>query len=400
MELTSKRRGTDAFLVIMKKLIKFYVLTFFIVFSATFCWSADDISPKEIYKRNQEAVGIVIAMDKNNKPLAQGSGFFCKSDGAFVTNIHVIKDADSVIIKLQNGAIFIVEEYIGYDNAADIVILKVDGKNLPYLEFGNSYELEAGEEVLAIGSPRGLENSISSGIVSAIRNIEEKDFRFIQTTAEVSPGSSGGPLFNKKGQVVGVTTFIIGQGEALTFAVPIERVQIVLNQQKSENLNEKANIDNNERYYYLAGIVARDVENYEDAAKYFAKAITLNQRFDKPYYELADIYDKQRKFKEQKIIFEKLVSLRPMDARAHHNYAVTLESTNEEIAAIREYKTALKFEPDNQDTLFNIGFLYILHGNYSEAKEIIAKLKTVNDRWANQLERMIEKLIEKNGGVK
>jgi hypothetical protein len=368
------------------------------IFSPKLTFAKEALSPQEIYKRNQEAIGIVIAMDKKDKPIAQGSGFFCTSDGAFATNIHVIRGAESVIIKLQNGAIFIVNEFISYDETADIVILKVNGKNLPHLELGNSYELEAGEEVFAIGSPRGLENSISSGIVSAIRKTEEKDSRFIQTTAEVSPGSSGGPLFNKEGKVVGVTTFIVGQGEALTFAVPIEYVKNIMSQQKSGGLSKETGVENNEGYYYFAGIVARDAENYEEAEKYFKKAIALNERFDKPYYELADIYYKQKRFEEQKSIFEKLVGLRPMDAQVHHNYALALESTDEEIEAIREYKTALKFEPDNQDALFNIGFLYILHGNYSEAEQIIQSLKSVNVRWAKQLDRLLRKLIDKDGG--
>lgn len=386
----------------MKKIIYLLIAIAFLYAPLlnSFANETEVVSYSEIYKKNKDAVAVVITIGKDNQPISQGSGFFITGNGAFVTNIHVLENAEYVWIKLQNGAMFNPTAYIGYDHNVDIVILKVDGKNLPFVELGSSYELAVGDGVLTIGSPHGLENSLSTGVVSAIREIEDRSFRFIQTTAEVSPGSSGGPLFNMKGKVIGVTTFIMGQGEALTFAIPIEYVKEIIEEQKQGKISEDKDIENSPEYYYFAGIIARDSENYVEASKYFKKAIELNERFDKPYYELADIYYKQKKFKEQKNIFGKLVSLRPTDPQVHYHYALALESVGDEIEAIREYKTALKFDPDNQDTLFNIGFLYILHDNYSEAEQIIMRLKSVNARWANQLERLLTKLIDKDGGKK
>ncbi|MFH0772325.1 MAG: trypsin-like peptidase domain-containing protein [Candidatus Omnitrophota bacterium] len=355
----------------------------------------ETFSAKEIYKQHQDAVGVVLVTDKDNKPISQGSGFFISEDGYFVTNIHVIENGENFYVKLRNGAFFIVTNYLSYDKNADIIILKLDGKNLPFLELGDSYQLEIGDEVMAIGSPRGLENTISPGVVSAIRESEDKAVRIIQTNAEVSPGNSGGPLLNMKGKVIGVTTFIIGNGEGLTFAVSVENIKEALNKQEAGHIDETTDFERSPEYCYYLGIISKDAGNYEVAKDCFAKSIELNERFDKPYYELGELYYQSKQFKEEKAVYEKLVNIRYMDAEAHYEYALALENNGEEVEAIREYKTALKFDPIHQDCLFNLGFLYILNDNYGEAEKIVNQLRPVNERWTSQLERLLNKLMGK-----
>ena len=187
--------------------------------------SSADIS--QLVKSSIDAVVLIVVNDASGKPVAQGSGFLISSDGRIVTNHHVIDGAASAIVKLNSGAFFPVEGIIADDPEHDLALIKVPGKNLPYLNLEDSDSLTAGQHVLAIGSPLGLENSVSDGIVSGFRkDTDGKDW--IQTTAPASHGNSGGPLLVMDGKVAGVLTWKVGEGENLNFAVPSKLIAPLL----------------------------------------------------------------------------------------------------------------------------------------------------------------------------
>jgi serine protease Do len=180
---------------------------------------------------SQEANGKVVSIvmsDKDGHPIAQGSGFLVSKDGQVVTNYHVIKNGSSAVIKFPNGAFFAVEGVLASDKDRDVAVIKVHGNDFRMLALGDSDRLQVGEEVVAIGSPLSLESTVSNGIVSGIRTVEEEGGKFLQITAPISPGSSGGPLFNMAGKVVGITTSHLRNGENLNFAIPINDVKPML----------------------------------------------------------------------------------------------------------------------------------------------------------------------------
>jgi len=181
---------------------------------------------------SREANGSVVSIvmsDKDGHPIAQGSGFLISSDGQVVTNYHVIKSGTSALIKLPDGAFFAIDGVLASDKDRDVAIIKAHGKGFRMLTLGDSNRLQIGEEVVAIGSPLSLESTVSNGIVSGIRTVEEEGGKLLQITAPISPGSSGGPLFNMAGQVVGITTSHLRNGENLNFAIPINDVKPLLN---------------------------------------------------------------------------------------------------------------------------------------------------------------------------
>ena len=180
---------------------------------------------------SREAHGAVVSIvvsDKNGHPVAQGSGFLISKDGQVVTNYHVIKNGSSAVIKFPGGAFFLVDGVLASDKDRDVAIIKAHGNDFRALTLGNSDLLQVGEEVVAIGSPLSLESTVSNGIVSAIRTVEDEGRNFLQITVPISPGSSGGPLFNMSGKVVGITTSHIKDGENLNFAIPINDVKPML----------------------------------------------------------------------------------------------------------------------------------------------------------------------------
>jgi hypothetical protein len=150
------------------------------------------------------------------------------SDGRIVTNYHVIQTGASAIIKLPNGAFYAVDGVLAFDKARDIAVIKARGDNFRTVTLGDSDHIQVGEAVVAIGNPLSLESTVSDGIVSGVRTVMEEGGKFLQVTAPISPGSSGGPLFNAAGEVVGITTLYIRGGENLNFAIPINDAKRLL----------------------------------------------------------------------------------------------------------------------------------------------------------------------------
>jgi serine protease Do len=165
-----------------------------------------------------------------------GSGFIYSSDGYVITNHHVIAGADQIIVKL-NDKRELDAKLIGSDISSDIALLKIKAKNLKPVKIGNSSTLKVGQWVLAIGSPFGFESTVTAGIVSAIgRSLPNDNYvPFIQTDVAINPGNSGGPLFNLKGEVVGINAQIFSRSGGfmgLSFAIPMDVASNVIKQLK------------------------------------------------------------------------------------------------------------------------------------------------------------------------
>ena len=164
----------------------------------------------------------------------QASGFITQADGLILTNAHVVADASEVTVKLTDRREF-QARVLGKDEKTDIAVLKIDADHLPIVLLGRPSDLMVGEWVLAIGSPYGFENSVTAGVVSAKgRSLPDgSGVPFIQTDAAVNPGNSGGPLFNSRGEVVGINSQIYSRSggfQGLSFAIPIDLAQSVQQQ--------------------------------------------------------------------------------------------------------------------------------------------------------------------------
>ena len=163
----------------------------------------------------------------------QGSGFIVSADGIILTNAHVVRDAQEVMVKLTDRREF-VAKVLGFDAKTDIAVLKIDAQNLPTVTVGKTSELRPGEWVLAIGSPFGFENTVTAGVVSAKgRSLpDDSAVPFIQTDVAVNPGNSGGPLFNSRGEVVGINSQIYSRSggyQGLSFAIPMDLASKIKN---------------------------------------------------------------------------------------------------------------------------------------------------------------------------
>jgi len=171
---------------------------------------------------------VVVIHGKTDFGDTLGSGFSVSKDGKIVTNLHVIRDMKNATVQLANGEVFDSVSVLATDERRDLAVVQVAGFNLPVLELGNSDALTVGEALVIVGSPRGLEGTVTAGILSSVRDSGD-GFKVLQTDASVNPGNSGGALVNSKGQAVGVVSFKVRSAEGLNFAVPINYVRGLLN---------------------------------------------------------------------------------------------------------------------------------------------------------------------------
>lgn len=206
------------------------------------------LTPRQIAEKVSKSVVLIVTQDADGEPLAQGSGFFYgvptsanKSNGQFAdgktnlvaTNLHVFKRAWQGYIKtLNNGATYKIKQIVGVDLIHDLCVLEIQGISNLALTLGNSDQIAVGDDIYAVGNPKGLEGSFSKGIVSSIRQTQH----LVQIDAAISPGSSGGAVVNNRGEVVGVAVSSLSSGQNLNFTIPSNYLaQLPLTWQTSVN---------------------------------------------------------------------------------------------------------------------------------------------------------------------
>lgn len=185
---------------------------------------ASSKEPTEIFKNASPAIVYITTQAATGESYL-GSGFIVHASGIVVTNYHVVSSARKINVKLKDGSIYPVTSIIYYDPDPnhDICILKIDCLSLPVVPLGDAKTLQVGEKIYCIGNPLGLEYSFSDGILSGIRDSE--GVKWLQFTAPVAPGNSGGPIINSRGEVMGMVTFLIRSAQNLNFALAIDEIK-------------------------------------------------------------------------------------------------------------------------------------------------------------------------------
>ncbi|MCC0178570.1 trypsin-like peptidase domain-containing protein [Waterburya agarophytonicola K14] len=183
-----------------------------------------------------------------------GSGFVVSSDGLILTNAHVVDGSDEVNVTLKDGRTY-EGKVMGTDSLTDVAVIKIEAEDLPAVTFADSEKLQPGEWAIAIGNPLGLDNTVTTGIVSATGRssaqigVADKRVSFIQTDAAINPGNSGGPLLNAQGKVIGINTAIIQNAQGLGFAIPVNTARDI-----AEELIAKGKVDHPYLGIQMAGI--------------------------------------------------------------------------------------------------------------------------------------------------
>jgi len=324
-------------------------------------------------RRVKSSVVSVLTYDSKNEPLISGSGFFVRP-GEVVTNVHVIRAAQRVEIHTLEGKgrTYPVLGALAIDEEADLALLSVDLPEERSRPLAMTTALpEEGEQVFVIGNPLRLEGSVSDGIVSAVREVPDLG-RIIQITAPVSHGNSGSPLFNMRGQVIGIVTVKVTNGQNINLALGAARVASLKPSQLMAfaQLSSKSRSNQPEALadlWYRGGIDSMWLGNYDNALSYFETAANRNPKRAESWIEIGYCKVKQGRNDEAIRAYQRALQLRPNSADAHnklgdaHFYAGRFDE------AIAAYRQAARLDPKNAEAHYNLALAYAEIGDHAAA---------------------------------
>ena len=342
----------------MKKFAVISIFLFFALFAVNS--SAQDFLP-ELVKRIKPSAVAIETFDSKDNTIARGSGFFIASDRV-ITNRHVIERSSRVEIHLLDGRKFPVRGVLAVDGEGDLALLQVDlprGLAVP-LPIVRAVPQE-GESIVVIGNPYGLEGSVSNGIVSAVREIAGYG-KIIQITASISPGSSGSPVVNMAGQVIGIATLQAAEGQNLNFAVPSERIaQLKVSELQSfSTLSAEAQRNKRssaERLYSL-GLAQLSRDDYGRALPYFEKAAEADTNYAEAWYQAGYCYGVLGRHAEALRASRLAAKLRPEWAAAVINIGASNYALGQYKEAADAYRQAIRFDDTNADTQYSLGLTF------------------------------------------
>jgi tetratricopeptide (TPR) repeat protein len=329
----------------------------------------------DLVKRVKPAVVAIATYDADDEPLMTGSGFFLRP-GEVVTNLHVIRGAKRCEVKTLDGKgkVFPVAGTLAIDEEGDLALLSVD---MPR-ERPRASELaqtlpDEGESVFVIGNPLKLEGSVTDGIVSAVREVPNVG-NIIQITAPISHGNSGSPVFNLKGQVIGVVTVKVTNGQNINLAIGVARVAEL----RAGQLRSLSAIPVRDRNgdvadsSYRTGLDSLWLGNYDNAIGYFETAANRNPRRADAWVQVGYCKVKQGKNAEAIRAYQHALELKPESEEIHNKLGDAYYYAGRMSEAIASYSRAATLRPAFADAHYNLAVAYFESGNeplaLSEAK--------------------------------
>jgi Tfp pilus assembly protein PilF len=321
---------------------------------------AQDILPELVRRIKPSAVAIE-TFDSRGEKLSRGSGFFIETD-RIVTNRHVLEGAFRAEVHSSTGAVFPVKGVLAVDAEGDLAVLKIDPpapaiRPLPL----DKTSPQEGESVVVIGNPLGLEGSVTNGIVSAVRDIPTFG-RIIQITAAISSGSSGSPVVNMQGQVIGIATLQITGGQSVNFAIPSERISQLQVASVMSLADLVATSGRNKRakavQSFRDGLSFLSKDDCEKALPYFEKAVEADNSYAEAWAQAGFCNEKLGKHAEALEASKKAVGLRP-SAESYFNIGLANFYLKQYRESAEAYRAAIKLDPYNSaDAHYALGLVY------------------------------------------
>ena len=327
----------------MKRIFVF-IFPFVLLFSLM-CFSQ---TAEQIYKKVSGTVVVIQAYNANDELVKQGSGVVINDKGYVVTNYHLLEGCEKLEV-LHNKFLVPFVDIIGIDVQKDILILKIDSKKFPSIKLGDIQKISIGQRIYTIGSPLGLENTISEGIISGLRNDEATGRNFIQMTASISPGSSGGAVVNEKGELIGISTLTMSEGQNLNFAIPIDDVLAV----------KVGSYSNNESYkdfeLFYRGYDAYEKGNYKDAINYYTSYLIKYPNDAGAYNNRGNAKDALEDYQGAIQDYNKAIEITPNDTTAYYKRGIAKDLLKDYRGAIQDYSKAIEINPNYGDAYSSRG---------------------------------------------
>lgn len=346
-------------------------------------------TPLDIFMENQKSIAVVTTYNKKGEPLTEGTGFIVNAEGAVITNYHVISIAKDIKIK-ADGRVLDVEGVTFTDRENDVVILKVKGRGMPAVRTGEAEKLTPGEKLFIMSKPDDSGKSIHEGVFRKIRTTSLGN-RFIEISAPVAHGSSGSPVFNARGEVVGIVTFRLQRTDKIILAMPlnsirdkIESTKIIMSKERLiKGWQESA------EYLFYLGYFLVETGAYKDAIDVFKESIRLRPDYPEAYYNLGAAYEKTGRNKDAVQAYKKAIRSKTNFADAQFNLGAIYAELGMYKEALEVLKQAVMLEPDYAEAHYNIGLVHLRLKDRPSALERYKVLKTINNNLAGKLLRVI-----------
>ena len=331
----------------------------------------------ELVRRVKPSVVAIVTYDAKGEPLLSGSGFFIRP-GQVLTNLHVIEGARRVEVKTLDGKgrIYNSPGALDFDEEADLAILSVD---VPQERAARVVELtnnlpEEGEGVFVIGNPLRLEGSVSDGIVSAVREVPNLG-KIIQLTAPISHGNSGSPVFNLRGQVVGIVTVKVTNGQNINLALASARLATLKPDKLTtfdalafaRNRNTQGG-ETSAEWWYKNGLNSLWLGNYDGALGSFEQVVDKNPNRVEAWIQVGYCKVKQGKMSEAVKAYKQALRLRPNSVEAYNKLGDAYYYATNFNEAIAAYKQAARLRPDLGEAFYNLGMTYLEIGDRTAAR--------------------------------
>ena len=325
----------------------------------------------ELIRRVKPSVVAVVTYDAKGSVLLSGSGFFLRP-GQVLTNLHVIEGARRAEVKTLDGKgrVYPVEGLLSVDEEGDLAVLAV---TVP-AERASAGEVtqsvpEEGERVFIIGNPLRLEGSVSDGIVSAVREVPNLG-RIIQTTAPVSHGNSGSPLFNMRGQIVGVITVKVTNGQNINLALASSRFDVLKSARLTSFEQLAARLkapESSADWWYRNGLNSLWLGNYDGALASFESAVNKNPDRAEAWIQVGYCKVKQGRSAEAVAAYKRALRLRPNSVEAYNKLGDAYYFMSNFAEAAESYKQAARLRPDLAEAFYNLGLTYLELGDRAAA---------------------------------
>jgi tetratricopeptide (TPR) repeat protein len=342
-------------------------------------------------RRIKPSAVAIETFDSKGEALARGSGFFIDIDRV-VTNRHVIENAYRVEVHSSNGSIYPVKGVLAVDAEGDIALLKVEAPaNLVRPLSLERTSPQEGESIVVIGNPFGLEGSVTNGIVSAVRDIPTFG-RIIQITAPISPGSSGSPVVNMRGQVIGVATLQITGGQSVNFAIPSERISQLQTGTLTSLSDLVVSTGRNKHaravQYFRDGLSFLSKDDCEKALPYFEKAVESDSNYAEAWAQSGFCNEKLGRHAEAIEASKKAVTLRPA-AESFFNIGLANYYLKQYRESAEGYRQAIKLDPYNAaDAYYALGLTYRDWGKADEEIQAYKQAIRLKPDYVSAYERL------------
>jgi tetratricopeptide (TPR) repeat protein len=359
-------------------------------------------SPTELFESVSSSIVVVHGRDNEGKPQSLGSGVVLSKD-EIVTNCHVIEKSATLSVEHRGREYSATLKHSDYDH--DVCSLNVTGFDAPAAVLGSTKPLKVGQKVFAIGAPQGLELTLSEGIISSLREVTGG--RYLQISAPISPGSSGGGLFDDEGQLIGLPTFYLGGGQQLNFAVPVEWISAL--PQRSTNtvptaqpaiswLNKAVVLEGENDWpgllkhaqawtrarsqdsmaWTTLGIAYGWLKQTTKAIEAYQQALRIHPESAAVWYNLGNAYGKSGQTAKKVEAYQQALRIDPEYAVAWNNLGIAYGKSGQTTKAIETFQQALRINPEDAEAWNNLGIAYRQSGQKTKAIEAHQQALRIN----------------------